>query len=148
MATASALGLLLRWFDKNCSAVCQDFGDALHNLGRVVAGSHNGIGAEFGCVLQHEIECFLPSFLAEIRQQRDVPADQRLKSSPDRAKDRTRAHHDSPDHPQRARHSKAIEFELRGDHVVTDHPTSAVSTRHRMKGPPVSPPPDPAERKL
>jgi hypothetical protein len=62
-------------FNKHRGSVGQDFCHALHNLGGVVSRANNCVRPELGCMLQHQIESFLPRLLTEIRKQRDIPAD-------------------------------------------------------------------------
>jgi hypothetical protein len=49
----------------SCS-VRQHFGDAIHQFGGVVLGSHNRVGAEFSGMLQHQLERIGPRLLAQI----------------------------------------------------------------------------------
>ena len=51
-------------FHVHCGSVSQDFGDALHNFGRVITHSDNGVGTQFGSVLQHEVEGVFAGLLA------------------------------------------------------------------------------------
>ncbi len=67
-------GHLLYRLDQNSRAVRQDFGHALHDLGRIVARADNRIAAEFRSVLQHQIEGFCPRLFAELGEQSGVPA--------------------------------------------------------------------------
>src|SRR5215468_6795731 len=75
----NAFGLPDR-LDVDGGAVRQHFGDTLHDFGRIVAGSDDGVATQFGGVLQHEIEGLGACLLAQIREQCDVPADQGLQS--------------------------------------------------------------------
>src|SRR6266513_12540 len=81
-------------------------------------------------MLQHEIECLLTSPLTEVGQQSDVSSNQRLQARSDRSKDGARAHNDASNHAQGARYAEAIQFALRGDHVVGDHPASVITSCH------------------
>src|SRR5208283_125136 len=49
------------------------------------------------------------------------------------SKDRAGTHGDSAHHAQRAHHSIAVEFELRGHHVMGDHSSCGI-TAHRSSG--------------
>ena len=109
------------WFHKYRRAVCQDFSDALHDFGRVVTGTDDRVPAEFGGVLQHQIESFGARPLAKIGEQGDVAAEDGLQAGPDCADDRSGAHHNPSDDSQGARYFESIQFELRGDHVVGHH---------------------------
>ena len=62
-------------------AVGEHLGDALHHLSGVVAHAYDGVGAVLSGVLQHQLECVLACLLAELRQNCDISADNRLKSS-------------------------------------------------------------------
>jgi hypothetical protein len=109
--------------DNHCRPISKHFRDALHDLSGVVAGAYDSISTQFGGVLQHQIKGFSTSFFTQIRQQRDVSAQDGLQSRSYHAKDRARANHDAADHSQTAHHAKSIQLELRGNHAVGDHPT-------------------------
>ena len=49
-------------------------------------------------VLQHQLECVAARLLAQVAEQRDVAADDRLQAGPDRPEQRARAHDDAADH--------------------------------------------------
>jgi hypothetical protein len=52
------------WLDMHRRPIREHFGDALHHLGRVVAGTDHGVRAHLGRVLQHEVESFGAGLLA------------------------------------------------------------------------------------
>ena len=79
----------LRLLDHDGGAVCEYFRDALHHFIRIVAHADDGVRSEFACVLHHDRVCFLAGFLAELREEGDVAAEDRLKASSDRAEDVT-----------------------------------------------------------
>ena len=84
-------------------------------------------------MLQNQIEGLPASLLAQVREQRDVAANQRLQSRANRAEDRARAHYDTAHYSERARHAKTIQFELRRHHVVRYHPpTTCIAGCHRL----------------
>src|SRR5262245_44888864 len=64
--------------DDGRGAVAQDFGHAVHDLGGVVANADDRVRAELAGVLQDERERVRAGRLAELRQKRDVAADERL----------------------------------------------------------------------
>jgi len=78
---------LFRRFDNNRRAVGEHFGDALHDFGRIVSRAEHGVPAEFCGVLQHKVERFLTCLLAQVGEESDVAANQRLQSRADRAED-------------------------------------------------------------
>jgi len=65
-------------FHKNGRPIRQNFRDPLHHFGGIVAGADHGVASDLRRVLQHQVERFGARLLAEIGQQRDVAADQRL----------------------------------------------------------------------
>src|SRR5262249_36944337 len=87
---------LRRTFHLHSGTVRQHFSDTLHDLGRVVTYTDDNVSTEFLGVLQHQVESVIARLVAEIAEERDVAADQRLQAGADGAHDRTRAHHDSP----------------------------------------------------
>src|SRR5262249_33755137 len=60
------------------SAVCQHLRNALHDLGRVIAHRYHRIRAVLRRVLKHQLERILPGLLAQIGEDGDVAADDRL----------------------------------------------------------------------
>jgi hypothetical protein len=62
----------------NGGAVGQYFGDPLHDFGGVVTHADDGIRSMFSGVLQKQLVGVFPSFLAKIRENRDVAAYDRL----------------------------------------------------------------------
>src|SRR5262249_13266125 len=91
---------------------------ALHDFGSVVAHADDGVGAQFGRVLQHEFEGVLARLFAQVGEQRDVAADQRLQSRANGAHDGARAHDDAAYQPEIADDAIASHRESSGDHVV------------------------------
>ena len=79
----------LCFLDHDGGAVCEYFRDALHHFIRIVAHADDGVRSEFARVLHHDRVCFLAGFLAELREEGDVAAEDRLKASSDRAEDIT-----------------------------------------------------------
>ena len=59
---------LLDGLDVDCGAVSEHLGDALHDLGGVVAGADHGVAAQFRCMLQHEVEGLGARLLAQVRE--------------------------------------------------------------------------------
>jgi hypothetical protein len=62
------------------SAVAQDFGDCLHDLGRVIAHADYAIRPCFRRVLQHPLESIAPGLLAQLCIESNVAADQCLQA--------------------------------------------------------------------
>src|SRR5665213_1575144 len=60
--------------DHDGSAITQDLGRALHDLGRIVPDPHDGVGPDAVRMLAHQIERLGPRPLAQLRQNRDVAA--------------------------------------------------------------------------
>src|ERR1041385_6563962 len=63
----------------------------------------------FNLMLQHEIERFFSGPFAEIGQESDIPADQRLQSGSDRAEHRPGANNNSAHHSERSRHPVSLQ---------------------------------------
>src|ERR1700686_3660235 len=65
-------------FNNHGCPVGKHFRDALHHFRRVIAGADNRIASDFRRMLQHQIERFGARPLAQIGQQSDIAADNRL----------------------------------------------------------------------
>src|SRR5436190_6135969 len=102
--------------DQYCSPVAEDFGYALHDLGCIIAQSNQRIGAECSRVSKTLFERILPRFLAEVCQDRDVSADERLQTSSDGAEDGTGANDNPANHSERFYNPITFEFESGGGH--------------------------------
>src|SRR4029077_11308408 len=114
--------------------VSQHLGDALHDLGGVVASADDGVPAQFGGVGQHQVKGFGTSFFAEVGQQRNVAAQNRLQPGANGSEDGARANHNAAHHSQATNHAKSIQFKLRGHHVVGDHPAGCcVADAHGVR---------------
>src|SRR5579859_5848494 len=113
--TLTALGL-----NHYRRTVRQNFGDALHDLGGVIADANDGIGAELSGMLQHQIQRFLARPFAEIGEQRDIAADQCLQTGADGPENRTGTYN-NPAHQTQSLHNViTMQIKLRGGHVVLD----------------------------
>ncbi len=64
--------------DDDGRAVTEDLGDALHELGRVVAHADDRVRADVPRVSEHHVERLVAGLLAELGEERDVSADERL----------------------------------------------------------------------
>src|SRR5581483_1141361 len=96
-------------------------GDALHDFGGIVAGADDRVGADFSGVLQHKGEGVGTGLLAEVGEQRDVSADQRLQAGADGAEDGTGADDNPAHHAEGAHHAVPVQFEGGGDHIGANH---------------------------
>jgi hypothetical protein len=105
-------------FHDDSRPVGQNFGYALHDLRCVVAESDHRVSAHLIGVLNQQIERMLSGLLAKIRQDRDIATDDRLQSSSDRAKDRTRPYDDSSYYAEVTCYFISIDIERRGHHRV------------------------------
>src|SRR5579864_391658 len=74
---------LFRSLHVDGGSVGQNLGDALHDLGGIVAGADDRIAAEFRRMLQHQVEGLGARFLTQVGQQRDVAANYSLEASAD-----------------------------------------------------------------
>ena len=77
----------LNYYDR---AITQDFGDALHDLGGIIAQTDDGVRAKLQRVLLAKLERVLSRFLTQIRQDADIAADQSLQAGANRSKNRSR----------------------------------------------------------
>ena len=59
----------------------------------------DGVAAKFGGMLQHQLKCVGAGLLAQVRQQRNVAAEDRLQTRADGAENRARTHYNSPHYP-------------------------------------------------
>src|SRR6476659_3965345 len=112
----SGIGSELRGLHNDRRAVAQDFGRAMQELRRVVADADDGVRSHLSGVAQHHLEGLLAGFLAKLREEGDVAAEDRLEGAADRPHDRAGPDGDSPDDTQGPRDSKAFEGEGRGRH--------------------------------
>src|SRR5205807_5182124 len=112
------LKLFAPWLDHYGRAISQDLGNALHDLRSVIPHAYHGVGAELGCMLQHQIEGVLAGLFAKLGQQRDVPANQGLKAGANRAEQRTGTDNNAAHDSQAAYDLVDIQFKLGGSHGV------------------------------
>src|SRR6185295_1234001 len=106
--------------DDHRGAVGEHLGDALGDLIGVVAHADDGVGPHLAAVLHHDLEGLLAGALAELRVQRDVPAEQGLDGGAEAADDAARAHGDAPDHAPVGGDAVALEAEGGGDPLRPD----------------------------
>src|ERR1700691_2851494 len=85
--TARNFRLLPEDFHKNRRPICEHLGDSLHHLSSVNADPHHVLPANIRRMLQHQIERLGPRLLAQICQQSNVAADERLQPRPNRSED-------------------------------------------------------------
>jgi hypothetical protein len=110
---------LFRRYD-DCRAVGEHLGDAGRDLGCVEAHADDCIGAHLLGMLEHDVEGLLARLLAQLREERDVAAEQRLDGRADVAYDRARANNDSSRHPDTPRDAETFELERRRHHRMVD----------------------------
>src|SRR6185295_16651601 len=98
-------------------AVAEDLGDAVHHLGRVVADSDDGVRPELRRVGDHHLEGLAAGLLAQLGEERDVAAGERLQGAADGAEDRARADRDAAHDTEVADDPMARELEGGRGHV-------------------------------
>ena len=104
--------------DDDRGAVTEDFSHATHDLGRVVANPDDRVGALPASVFDHEVERILAGPLAEVGEERDVPADEGLERPANGPED-VAGPHDDPAHDAFGLDNQiAVERESGGGHVV------------------------------
>src|SRR5262245_7241315 len=101
LANASYGGLRRDWRDDDSSAVAEHLGDALHELRGVVADADHRVRTHLLGMIEHHVEGLGPRPLAELREQRDVAADEGLQRSADGPENRARANRDAAHHAER-----------------------------------------------
>src|SRR5437763_8342145 len=82
-------------FDEDRRAVTKNFSHALHDFCGVVTQTDDGVRAESARVFEHSLERISPRLFAEIGEDRNVSADERLQSRADGSKNRARSDNDS-----------------------------------------------------
>ena len=101
--------------DEDRRAVAQNFRHALHDFRRVVTQADDGVGAQlFGMPLAQLHRIFARLF-AEVGQDGDVAADQRLQSCADRSENRSRANDDAAHDAEIFHNPITIKFEGRSN---------------------------------
>src|SRR2546423_13320825 len=103
-------------FDEDCCAVAKNFRHALHDFSRIVAQTDDRVRAERPRVLQHPIERIAPRLFAEVGEDRNVSADERLQSRADGSKNRARSDDYSSHHSERFDGAVAVERKSGGCH--------------------------------
>src|SRR5258705_10403802 len=93
------------------SPIREHFSDTLHHLSRIVACTNHSISPEFACMLQHQVEGFAARLLTQVRQQRNVAANERLQTRADGSENGTGAYNDAANYSQRAHNAEAREVE-------------------------------------
>src|SRR6185295_3570730 len=104
-------------------AVAEDLGHALQQLRGVVADADDRIGPHGLRMAEHHLERFLPRFLAELREEADVAAEDGLEGAADRSDDGAGPNGDAADHSQGPRDPIALDGESRRRHGRV-HPVS------------------------
>jgi len=104
--------------DENRGAVAENFGDAGHHFGGVVANADHTVGAKSGGVFGHLVIGVEPGAFAEIGVDRDVAAENGLQLRAKLADNGTRAHNDSAHKSEGAGNFVSWQIEGRGDEAV------------------------------
>src|ERR1035438_1629541 len=86
-AGRSACATSARWLHLHRGAVGEYFGDPVHDFGGVVARADYSVGAQFGGVLQHQLERVLTSLFTKTAEERNVASDDGLQPRSDGAHD-------------------------------------------------------------
>src|SRR5215472_4022435 len=81
-------------------AVSKYFGNALHHFRGVVTHANHGIGAMLASMLQKKLEGLFARTLAQIGEQSDIAAPNRLQRGPKIANKAARTHHNSANNPE------------------------------------------------
>jgi len=111
---------LARGFDDDGRAVGEDFGDARHDLRRVVADADDGVGAELCGVRKHELESVAAGSLAQAGVEGDVTAENRLDARREVPYDGARAHDDAAHDTQILGDAVAVDGKRGGGEGVLD----------------------------
>ena len=86
--------------DLNGGAIRKHFGYALHHFGGVVAHTDDGVGSMFSGVLEEQFVGVFTSFLAKVRKNGDVTANNRLQGGTEIADDAARPDDDAADNSE------------------------------------------------
>src|SRR5881394_174913 len=105
------------WFDEDRCAVAKNFRHALHDFSRIVAQTDDCIRAESARVFEHSVERIAPSLFAEVGEDRNVSADERLQSGADGSENRARSDDYSSHHSERFHGPIAVERKSGGCHA-------------------------------
>src|SRR5438270_14074381 len=82
-------------FDEDGGAVTKNFRHALHDFSRIVAQTDDRVRAERARVFEHSVERIAPRLFAEIGEDGNVSADERLQAGADGSKNRARSDDDA-----------------------------------------------------
>src|SRR5205085_7820066 len=103
-------------FDEDRGAVTKNFRHALHDFSRIVAQTDDRVRAQRARVFEHSVERIAPHLFAEIGEDGNVSADERLQTGADRSKNRARSDDDSSHDSERFHDAIAVERKSRGCH--------------------------------
>jgi hypothetical protein len=90
----------IRCFHKDRRAVTKHFSDPGGDFIRVITHTDDRVRAELARVQDHFIERILARPFAQIRVERNIPAEEALNARAEIADDGTRAHHDAAHHAE------------------------------------------------
>ncbi len=100
----------LDFFDHHGSAICENFGDALHDFVGVVAEGDDRVGSELSGMKRHHGVGVLAGFFAELGEKSDVATNESLQASADRGEDVARADDDAADDTEIANDAMTRDF--------------------------------------
>src|SRR3954447_22355109 len=102
--------------DEYRSPVTQNLGHALHDFSGVITQTDHRVRAEGARMFEHPVEGIAPGLLAEISEDGNVSADQRLQPCADRSENRARPDDDSPHRSKCFHGAIAVERKSCGRH--------------------------------
>src|SRR5689334_25387790 len=85
-------------------------------------------------MVKHQVERVTARFLAQLRIQGDVAADDRLQSRADVTEQTAGSYGDAADHTETRHRAVARNFERRGHHVVVDRHAASPKIRYQVSG--------------
>src|SRR5438270_11235541 len=103
-------------FDEDRGAVTKNFRHALHDFSRIVAQTDDRVRAERARVFEHSVERIAPRLLAEIGEDGNISADERLQAGADGSENRARSDDDSSHDSERLHGAVAVERKSGGCH--------------------------------
>src|ERR1043166_7078662 len=106
------------WFGDDCSAIAKNFSDARGNFGGVVADSDDGIRADLGRMLNHDVERVAARLFTHLCPDGDVTPHDLLKRCAERCEHIARSHDDAAYYAQRLRDVKIRQVESSGRHLM------------------------------
>ncbi len=112
--------LSINLLDANCRSVADDVSYALHQLSRIISNADYGVGSGHVRLHQHCVERLLASSFSEVREERDISAEQCLHTGADGAEHGARTNDNSAHDAEAGHDSVTGNVEARGSQGIGD----------------------------